>query len=208
LRRHTLARAKASACNLPNAGRERALAEGMKRAQNEKRWNGIAALLVVAAAEALAQENKSDRRIVVSFPDRKLALVEGERVVKVYDIAVGKASTPSPAGEFQIVNHIAGPTWYGPGKVVGPGADNPVGTRWMGLSVKGYGIHGTNAPGSIGKAASHGCIRMRNRDVEELFELVGVGATVELHQERPDIFTQILAEQKPPQNVPQNPKGE
>jgi lipoprotein-anchoring transpeptidase ErfK/SrfK len=88
--------------------------------------------------------------------------------------------------------------------VVGPGPGNPVGTRWMGLSAAGYGIHGTNAPGSIGKAASHGCIRMRNRDVEELFELVGVGVTVELHQERPDIFTQILAEQKPPQN----PKGE
>ncbi len=180
----------------------------MKRTQSEKRLAGIAALLVVAAAEALAQEraqeNKIPRRIVVSFPDRKLAVVEGDRVIKVYDIAVGKASTPSPAGEFQIVNHIANPTWYGPGKVVGPGPGNPVGTRWMGLSASGYGIHGTNAPGSIGKAASHGCIRMRNRDVEELFELVGVGVTVELHQERPDIFTQILAEQKPPRN----PKGE
>jgi lipoprotein-anchoring transpeptidase ErfK/SrfK len=180
----------------------------MKRTQSEKRLAGIAALLVIAAAEALAQEraqeSKTARRIVVSFPDRKLALVEGEHVIKVYDIAVGKPSTPSPAGEFQIVNHIANPTWYGPGKVVGPGAGNPAGTRWMGLSAPGYGIHGTNAPSSIGKAASHGCIRMRNRDVEELFELVGVGVTVELHQERPDIFTQILAEQKPPLS----PKGE
>jgi lipoprotein-anchoring transpeptidase ErfK/SrfK len=174
----------------------------MKRTHSEKRLAGIAALLVIAASEARAQESK--RRIVVSFPDRKLALVEGDHVIKLYDIAVGKPSTPSPAGEFQIVNHIANPTWYGPGKVVGPGAGNPVGTRWMGLSAAGYGIHGTNAPGSIGKAASHGCIRMRNRDVEELFELVGVGVTVELHQERPEIFTQILAEQKPPQN----PKGE
>jgi L,D-transpeptidase ErfK/SrfK len=173
----------------------------MTRTQSKTRLAEIAALLVVAAAEALAQERT---RIVVSFPDRKLAVVEGDRVIKVYDIAVGKPSTPSPAGEFQIVNHIANPTWYGPGKVVGPGPGNPVGTRWMGLSANGYGIHGTNAPGSIGKAASHGCIRMRNRDVEELFELVGVGVTVELHQERPDIFIQILAEQKPPQN----PKGE
>ncbi len=180
----------------------------MKRTHSEKRLAGIAALLVIAAAEALAQEraqeSKAARRIVVSFPDRKLALVEGDHIIKVYDIAVGKPSTPSPAGEFQIVNHIANPTWYGPGKVVGPGPGNPVGTRWMGLSAAGYGIHGTNAPSSIGKAASHGCIRMRNRDVEELFELVGVGATVELHPERPEIFTQILAEQKPPQN----PKGE
>jgi|SRR5579871_1001856 len=171
----------------------------MKRTQTEKKLQGIAALLVIAAVKAAAQEenhdetqdNKSTRRIVVSFPDRKLALIEGSTVIKVYDIAVGKPSTPSPAGEFQIINHIANPTWYGPDKIVGPGANNPVGTRWMGLSVKGYGIHGTNAPASIGKAASHGCIRMRNRDVEELFELVGVGVTVELDQQRPEIFTQL-----------------
>lgn len=154
------------------------------------------AVLVIAAVKAAADENtqetKPARRIVVSFPDRKLALVEGSTVVKIYDIAVGKPSTPSPTGEFQIINHIAHPTWYGPDKVVGPGTGNPVGTRWMGLSAKGYGIHGTNAPGSIGKAASHGCIRMRNRDVEELFELVGVGVTVELDTERPEIFTQLL----------------
>ncbi len=171
----------------------------MKRTQTEKKLQGIAALLVIAAVKAAAQEenhdethdNKSTRRIVVSFPDRKLALIEGSTVIKVYDIAVGKPSTPSPTGEFQIINHIANPTWYGPDKIVGPGAGNPVGTRWMGLSVKGYGIHGTNAPASIGKAASHGCIRMRNRDVEELFELVGVGVTVELDQQRPEIFTQL-----------------
>ncbi len=167
----------------------------MKPTQTEKKLQGIAALLVIAAVKASAQEETSDqrtaRRIVVSFPDRKLAVVEGSTVIKVYDIAVGKPSTPSPTGEFQIVNHIANPTWYGPDKVVGPGVGNPVGTRWMGLSVKGYGIHGTNAPGSIGKAASHGCIRMRNRDVEELFELVGVGVTVELDQERPEIFVQL-----------------
>jgi lipoprotein-anchoring transpeptidase ErfK/SrfK len=62
----------------------------------------------------------------------------------------------------------------------------------MGLSKKGYGIHGTNAPRSIGKAASHGCIRMRKHDVEELFELIGVGVTVELHAERPLVVAQIL----------------
>jgi lipoprotein-anchoring transpeptidase ErfK/SrfK len=62
------------------------------------------------------------------------------------------------------------------------------------LSKIGYGIHGTNVPGSIGKAASHGCIRMRNHDVEELFELVGVGVTVELHANRPEIFNQLLAD--------------
>ena len=156
--------------------------------------NKIAALLIFAAAEAWAEDAKAARRIVVSFPDRKLALLEGEQVIKIYDVAIGKSSTPSPTGEFHLINHVSNPTWYGPDGPVAPGPNNPVGTRWMGLSYKGYGIHGTNAPGSIGKAASHGCIRMRNRDVEELFELVGVGAMVELDSERPEIFTRILAE--------------
>jgi lipoprotein-anchoring transpeptidase ErfK/SrfK len=68
--------------------------------------------------------------------------------------------------------------------VVGPGAANPVGTRWIGLSVKGYGIHGTDNPRSIGYARSHGCIRLHNRDVEELFERVRAGDAVELVGER------------------------
>jgi L,D-transpeptidase ErfK/SrfK len=166
----------------------------MKTTQKKNRLARIAALLAIAAAEAWAEDAKAARRIVISFPDRKLALLEGERVLKIYDVAVGKPSTPSPAGEFQIINHVANPTWYGPEKAVGPGPSNPVGTRWMGLSKIGYGIHGTNVPSSIGKAASHGCIRMRNHDVEELFELVGVGVTVELHANRPEIFNQLLAD--------------
>jgi hypothetical protein len=119
-------------------------------------------------------------RIVISLPDHKLILLEGERVVRVFDIAVGKTSTPSPQGDFQIANRVHNPTWFGPHVVVAPGKANPLGTRWMGLSVAGYGIHGTNVPSSIGKSASHGCIRMRNRDVEELFELVSVGTPVQL----------------------------
>ena len=114
-------------------------------------------------------------------------------MLRVYDVAVGKPSTPSPEGEFRVVTRVAHPTYYHAGKVVGPGKSNPLGTRWLGLSVAGYGIHGTNVPQSIGKHASHGCIRMRNRDVEELFELVPVGLTVELLGARPDLFQKILA---------------
>ena len=141
----------------------------------------LLAIVMLAAAQARAEENAGEpRRIVVSIPARKLVLVEGDRVVRSYDVAVGKPSTPSPVGAFTVTSRVANPTWYGPHKVVKPGKDNPVGTRWLGLSAKGFGIHGTNAPQSIGKAASHGCIRMRNADVEELFELVGMGVAVEL----------------------------
>jgi lipoprotein-anchoring transpeptidase ErfK/SrfK len=159
----------------------------MRKVEDQiKRLASLASVVLMATAEALAQENqgRSTRRIVVSIPDRKLAVMEGARVVRIFEIAVGAPASPSPAGVFQIANSIADPTWYGKGKVVPPGKGNPVGTRWLGLSLKGYGIHGTNVPSSIGHNVSHGCIRMRNREVEELFKMVGVGDQVELYAER------------------------
>lgn len=140
--------------------------------------------MVVAAAEAWAQEqsNAGDRRrIVVNIPERRLALVEDGHVVRIFPVAVGAASSPSPTGTYELVERLPNPTWYHPGKVVPPGKDNPLGTRWLGLSRKGYGIHGTNRPRSIGRPVSHGCIRMRNSDVEQLYSLVALGDTVELH---------------------------
>ncbi len=146
----------------------------------------VAGVLLMAAVEAMAQDRLAGRprRIVVSIPDRKLAVMEDDQVVKVFSTAVGATKTPSPIGSFAIVQRIPDPTWYTKGKIVPPGKANPLGTRWLGLSKKGYGIHGTNRPSSIGRNASHGCIRMRNRDVEELFEMVSVGDTVEMYGER------------------------
>src|SRR5260370_11155738 len=138
----------------------------------------LLAILAAASAEVFAEGGT--RRLVISIPDRKIALLEDGRVVRVYGIAVGKKRTPSPNGNFHIASRVVKPSWYQPGKMVGPGPANPLGTRWMGLGYKGYGIHGTNMPNSVGQAASHGCIRMRNHDVEELFELVQVGDAVEL----------------------------
>ena len=151
-----------------------------------KKMAALTGVMLMAAAEALAQEKsgRPARRIVVSIPDRKLAVLEDDRVVKVYATAVGAPVSPSPNGEFTIINRLEDPTWYTKGRTVPPGKANPLGTRWMGLSVKGYGIHGTNAPASIGRNVSHGCIRMRNRDVEELYELVSVGDSVALFGER------------------------
>jgi lipoprotein-anchoring transpeptidase ErfK/SrfK len=161
------------------------------------------AVALVAATEALCQEKQADarpnaderlaeRRVVVSIPDRKLALIENGRVVKIYSTAVGAPASPTPSGTYKITQRVENPTWYGPDKVVGPGKDNPVGTRWLGLNRKGYGIHGTNQPRSIGKRASHGCVRMRNRDVEDLFARVAVGDVVELHGERDAELAQIF----------------
>lgn len=114
-----------------------------------------AAVLMGAAALVAAQNavevHPQVRRIVVSLEDRKLALMEDGQVVKVYDVAIGKPSTPSPEGKFTIERRVKNPVYHHDGKTVQPGPSNPVGTRWMGLSVRGYGIHGTNAPKSIGK---------------------------------------------------------
>lgn len=132
------------------------------------------------------------RRIVVSIPDRQLALLENGQVVKIYDVAVGAPQSPSPSGEFRIVQRLENPTYYKPGVVIGPGANNPLGTRWMGLDVKSFGIHGTNRPNSVGKNASHGCIRLRNEDVEDLFARVRVGDRVSLIAERDEEVAQIF----------------
>ena len=160
------------------------------RNQNQSKMAAMMATIFLAAAEALAQDQQqtaseegeeSKRRIVISIADRKLAVVEDGRVVKIYPTAVGADATPSPTGVFKIANRVPNPTWYGPHrKTVAPGRANPLGTRWMGLSYKGYGIHGTNNQGSIGHNVSHGCIRMRRADVEQLFEIVKVGDVVEM----------------------------
>jgi lipoprotein-anchoring transpeptidase ErfK/SrfK len=123
------------------------------------------------------------RRVVVSIPQRKLVLVADGRVVKMYRVAVGARISPSPRGEFRIAVRIPEATYYHAGVVIPSGEQSPIGTRWIGLDQAGYGIHGTNAPESIGKAASHGCIRMQNRDAEELFDLVQVGDVVEIRDD-------------------------
>ncbi|HEX7961215.1 MAG TPA: L,D-transpeptidase [Terriglobales bacterium] len=173
---------------------------------------GIIAMLLCIALSARAQSVETTtedaatndqpvRKIVVSIPDRKLALIEDGEIIKVYAVAVGASESPSPEGEFKIVNRLTSPTYYHPGKVIGPGADNPLGTRWMGLNRKGFGIHGTNIPSSIGKAASHGCVRMAKKDLEELFELVQVGDVVMIRGQRDDEVASIFGGNQQPTEV-------
>jgi lipoprotein-anchoring transpeptidase ErfK/SrfK len=108
------------------------------------------------------------------------------QVWRVFPVATGQAIYPTPTGRFDIVVKWVDPTWYPPIQdawaaglqPVPPGPGNPLGTRWMGLSAPGVGIHGTDEPGSIGYSASHGCIRMQVADSEWLFTKVKVGTTV------------------------------
>jgi lipoprotein-anchoring transpeptidase ErfK/SrfK len=105
---------------------------------------------------------------------------------RTFAVATGQSIYPTPTGTFHIVVKWVNPTWYPPTqdawakglKPVPPGPNNPLGTRWMGLSSPGIGIHGTDEPASIGYSASHGCIRMQVPDAEWLFARVNVGTTV------------------------------
>lgn len=161
---------------------------------------GLLAAMVVLTTPVLSQNTvgaspkpaRRKRHVIVSIPDRKLALLENDAVLVVFPIAVGTDLSPSPSGQFQIVTRLANPTYYHPGVIIPPGNDNPIGTRWVGLDKKGYGIHGTNAPRSIGEAASHGCIRMHNRDIEQLFRMVKLGDTVDIRGERDEQIAMIF----------------
>ena len=160
----------------------------------------IPTLLALVNPSAFAQQHPSPsaasqgakRQIVVSVPDRKLAVMEGGAVLRVFPVAVGADQTPSPTGSYEIAKRLEQPTYYHPGQVIPPGENNPLGPRWIGLNVKGYGIHGTNVPSSVGKAASHGCIRLRNRDIVRLFAMVEVGDTVEIHGERDETVAALF----------------
>jgi lipoprotein-anchoring transpeptidase ErfK/SrfK len=116
--------------------------------------------------------------IEVSKSDRLLTLKADGDLVKVYKVGVGKDNS-TPVGRFKIVNRIENPVWYKTGAIVPSGsAENILGTRWMGFSEPGYGIHGTVDDQPIQDQKTQGCIRMMNNEVEELFVLVPVGTEV------------------------------
>jgi lipoprotein-anchoring transpeptidase ErfK/SrfK len=123
--------------------------------------------------------------IVIRRGSNRLYLYNGMHSWRVFPVATGQAIYPTPLGRFQIVVKWRNPWWYPPNsswarglKPVPPGPGNPLGTRWMGLSAPGVGIHGTPDAASIGYSASHGCIRMRIPDAEWLFGRVRIGTTV------------------------------
>lgn len=141
-------------------------------------------------ATAKQQQNNYKIEIVKGRPDNKkdakynkLYLYTNDKVTHVYSVATGRSKDLTPEGTFPLVVKIVKPGW----KDI-PGGDprNPLGTRWMGLELNGdrgrtYGIHGTNKPESIGSNASSGCVRMHNKDVEQLFNIVYEGTPVWIH---------------------------
>jgi lipoprotein-anchoring transpeptidase ErfK/SrfK len=126
--------------------------------------------------------------IVINRSVNRLYLYDAAKLYRTFAVATGQAIYPTPRGTFHIVVKWKNPWWYPPTQdawakglqPVPPGPSNPLGTRWMGLSAPGVGIHGTDAPSSIGYSVSHGCIRMQVPDAEWLFDHVEIGTTVHI----------------------------
>jgi lipoprotein-anchoring transpeptidase ErfK/SrfK len=116
--------------------------------------------------------------IVVDKKSNKLYLFLDQRPLKSFRVATG-INNKTPVGRFKIINKVANPIWYNEGTAVPPESpENILGTRWLGFDAPSYGIHGTKHPDSIGKQESAGCVRMLNRDVEELYDFVPLGTVV------------------------------
>jgi lipoprotein-anchoring transpeptidase ErfK/SrfK len=123
--------------------------------------------------------------IVIHRGSNRLYIYKGMRFQRVFGVATGQSIYPTPLGRWSVVVKWRDPWWYPPNsdwakgeKPIPPGPGNPLGTRWMGLSASGVGIHGTPDDASIGYSASHGCIRMHISDAEWLFNHVNIGTTV------------------------------
>jgi lipoprotein-anchoring transpeptidase ErfK/SrfK len=121
--------------------------------------------------------------LVLKLGERRVHVYQGEKLLASYPVAVGRPEFPTPTGEFEIFEMIVNPAWQNPwtGEVEAPGADGSLGLRWIGFTKMPNGVigfHGTPNVASIGRAASHGCVRMRNEDIVKLYEHVKVGTLV------------------------------
>jgi lipoprotein-anchoring transpeptidase ErfK/SrfK len=118
--------------------------------------------------------------IFIDKSDNTLTLKNGEEVIKVYPVSTGRNDS-SPVGKFTIKHRYTDPVWFHKGEVVEANSPkNYLGTRWLGFDLPKYGIHGTIEPERIGQQVSSGCIRMRNQDVQELYEMVPAGTIVNI----------------------------
>jgi lipoprotein-anchoring transpeptidase ErfK/SrfK len=121
-------------------------------------------------------------KILVNKSQNVLFLKSGEEVLKIYHVSTGKDNI-TPVGTFKIATKIEKPVWFrnGGAPIPSESPENELGSRWMGFDKDPhYGIHGTLHPESIGQQVTAGCVRLKNEDVEELFDLIPVGTEVDI----------------------------
>jgi lipoprotein-anchoring transpeptidase ErfK/SrfK len=142
--------------------------------------------LITAPFDAKVTVEDIGAVVIIDRASNTLRLFDGRSLVRTFAVATGQAIYPTPPGMFRVVKMERNPWWYPPTysswakglKPVPPGPSNPLGTRWMGISAPGVGIHGTSNPSSIGYSVSHGCIRMQVPQAEWLYQRVKLGTPV------------------------------
>ncbi len=163
--------------------RYRAQAEELRRdlgfgaISYEKGSDGIDIVIGWDAPEP-TWEDPPARGVYIDKSERAVYFFDGGKLTNIWPCATGKAASSTPSGRFEVTVTLEKPTWYWQGKAIPPGPDNGLGDWFIGINKKGYGIHGTNEPLTIGTAASHGCVRMYNEDAAELVKLVSPGTPV------------------------------
>ena len=137
-----------------------------------------------------------DKRIEINLASKLLTLYQGDVGIRMYPVAPGKPSSPTPVGRRKVEDMEMNPTWIDPDSntQIPSGPDCPLGYRWIGIGGN-YGIHGTNVASSIGSYASHGCVRMYEADVEDLFAHIVKGIPVDI------IYERLVVEKAPDQTV-------
>lgn len=164
-----------------------------------KKIVAVVIALLVCLSNVYGANQSPSYSIKINIAAQILRLYSKGAVIKEYPIAVGKPTSKTPIGNFKVINKVVNPYWNNKGKIVAPGPANPLGIRWIGLNAPNgvYGIHGNNVPKSIGTFASGGCIRMNNRDVEELYSIISVGTPVQIVYEdvelRQDMYSEATA---------------
>lgn len=141
------------------------------------------AVLAPLGTDLLPAAVEQSVELRLSLSDRKVYVYRGDIVEASFPVAVGKSGWETPTGEFEVFSQISQPGWTNPftDEVMPPGPENPLGDRWIGFWSDGnnvIGFHGTPNRDSVGRAASHGCVRMYNEDIRQLFDMVELGTPV------------------------------
>ena len=173
------------------AGRVLDVKASTRRLARALRGDAGTVRLVTRPVQPKVANDQLGKTIEVNLSTNRLTFYDGLKVRKVYPVATGQPSFPTPQGTWEVVYKRVNPTWTNPDPTgwgadmpasIPPGPGNPLGTRAMSLNASGILIHGTYASYSVGTYASHGCIRMLLSDVEELYPQVPTGTPVLIHR--------------------------